>query len=95
VPAYVIVQVQAIDEVRYEKYKPMVEATLEPYGGCFVVRTGDAKMLEGNSSGDRFVVLKFPDSDDVTAWWSSDEYKEAKEPRQATVNTTMILVDGV
>ena len=78
-PACVIVQVHAIDEVRYEKYKPMVQATLESYGGPFLVRSGDSKMLEGNSSGDGFAVLKFPDSDDVTAWWSSDEYKEDKE----------------
>ena len=93
--AYVIVQVQVTDEVRYEKYKPMVQATLESFGGRFLVRSGDSKMLEGKSSWNRLVVLRFPDSERATAWWNSDEYKEAKELRQATANTTMILVDGV
>ena len=73
----------------------MVQATLEPYGGRFVVRSGDSKMLEGESSWNRLVVLSFPDSEHATAWWNSDGYKEAKELRQATAKTTMTLVDGV
>ena len=38
--AYVVVQVEVEDPVRYEDYKPMVPPSLQPYGGRFVVRGG-------------------------------------------------------
>jgi uncharacterized protein (DUF1330 family) len=38
--AYVIVQVDVKDPIRYDDYKSMVPASLEQYGGRFLVRGG-------------------------------------------------------
>lgn len=93
--AYIVVQVSVHDRKRYEDYKPMVQPSLEPYGGRFLVRTGEAQTLEGSWCPERFVVLEFDSVERAKAWWSSDEYREAKSLRQATAETEMILVDGI
>ncbi len=93
--AYVIVQVEVHDEQGYEKYKPMVPATLEPFGGRFVVRGGDPETLEGDWAPARLVVIAFPDRDKARQWLESDVYREARALRHATARTRMIVVDGV
>ena len=94
-PAYVVVQVEVEDAVRYEDYKPMVPPSLAPYGGRFLVRGGRVETLEGKWAPKRFVMLEFPSMEEARAWWDSPEYKDAKALRQATAKTQMILLEGV
>jgi uncharacterized protein (DUF1330 family) len=93
--AYVVVQVDVQDPVRYEDYKRLVPASLAKYGGRFVVRGGRTETLEGTWSPKRFVMVEFPDIERARAWWASAEYAEAKALRQATSHTEMIVVEGV
>jgi uncharacterized protein (DUF1330 family) len=93
--AYIVVQVDVNDPVRYEDYKKMVPASLAAYGGRFIVRGGKTETLEGTWAPGRFVMLEFPDSERARAWWASAGYAEAKALRQATSTTQMILVEGV
>jgi uncharacterized protein (DUF1330 family) len=93
--AYIIVQVDVKDPVRYEDYKRLVPASLAKYGGRFVVRGGRTETLEGSWSPKRFVMVEFPDVQRAKAWWASAEYAEAKALRQATSHTEMIVVEGV
>ena len=93
--AYIVVQVNVNDPVRYENYKTIVPPTLEAYGGKFLVRGGAVENLEGSWSPNRFVIIEFPSTDKAKAWWSSAEYGPAKELRQATADTEMILVEGI
>lgn len=92
--AYVIVQVDVQDEQRYEDYKPMVPPSLEPFGGRFVVRGGNAETLEGDWAPSRLVVIEFPDRAKAKEWLESEVYREARALRQATAHTQMIVVDG-
>jgi uncharacterized protein (DUF1330 family) len=93
--AYIVVQVDVKEPVRYEDYKKMVPASLTKYGGRFIVRGGKTETLEGTWSPGRFVMLEFPDVDRAKAWWASDDYAAAKALRQATSHTEMIVVEGV
>ena len=93
--AYIVVQVEITNPVRYEDYRKMVPPTLTRFGGRFIVRGGQVETVEGTWAPKRFVVLEFPDADRARAWWASEEYAEAKALRQATSRTEMILVDGV
>ena len=54
--AYVVVQVDIKDPVRYADYKEMVPASLEKYGGRFLVRGGKTHTLEGAWAPKRFVI---------------------------------------
>ena len=92
--AYIVVQVDIHDPRRYEDYKKMVPASLEAFGGRFLVRGGKVDTLEGEWAPRRFVIVEFPDAERARAWWASEGYAPAKALRQATSTTQMILVDG-
>ena len=94
-PAYIVVEIEVLDQERYEHYKQMVPPTLAAYGGRFIVRGGAVEALEGDWSPKRLVILEFPSVAQAKAWWGSSEYAAAKALRQATARTQMIVVEGM
>ncbi len=92
--AYIVVEVDVKDPERYANYRAMVPASLEVYGGKFLVRGGAVENLEGNWIPSRFVIIEFESVDRAKQWWDSDEYREARNLRQATSDTKMIVVEG-
>ncbi|HKT48484.1 MAG TPA: DUF1330 domain-containing protein [Candidatus Acidoferrales bacterium] len=93
--AYIVVDVVVKDPVRYDDYRKRVQATLDAYGGRFLVRGGKVENLEGTWAPQRFVIVEFPDADTARAWWNSAQYAEPKAIRQSASHTEMILVEGV
>ena len=93
--AYVIVEISITDPNEYEDYKKLTPAAIAAYDGRFVVRGGQTVSLEGNWQPERIVVLEFPSVARAKEWWNSDEYSKAKEIRQRTAHTKMIVVEGV
>ena len=93
-PAYIVVDIKIHNADLYEEYKKLTPATLEAYGGRFVVRGGTTEILEGEWQPNRIVVLEFSSMEQAKKWWASPEYAPAKEIRQAASHTNMILVDG-
>ena len=94
-PAYVLVQVDVKDPVRYEDYKGMVPPSLEKFGGRFLVRGGKTHTMEGTWAPRRFVIVEFPSVEQAKAWWASPEYAEAKALRQATSESHLIIAEGL
>jgi uncharacterized protein (DUF1330 family) len=93
--AYVVVQVDIKDPVRYADYRSMVPASLEKYGGRFIVRGGTVHTMEGDWAPKRFVVVEFPSVERAKAWWDSPEYRAARDLRWATAESQLIIVEGV
>jgi len=93
--AYIIVEVDVEDAERYADYRAMVPASLEAYGGKFLVRGGAVETLEGDWQPSRVVILVFDSVAQARRWWDSDEYRDARDLRQATADTKMIVVEGV
>ena len=92
--AYIVVQVNVHDHAKYEEYKKLTPLSLSAFGGRFIIRGGPTETGEGTWSPERFVVVEFPDAESARAWWSSDEYAEAKALRHASAHTEMILAEG-
>ena len=93
--AYVVVQVDVKDPVRYEAYKKMVPPSLEKFGGRFLVRGGRTHTLEGGWAPKRFVMVEFPSVEQAKAWWDSPEYRAARDLRWATAQSQMIIAEGI
>ena len=93
--AYIIVNVDVHDPVRYDDYRKTVLPTLAPYGGRFLARGGKVEVLEGSWTPKRFVIVEFPSADKAREWWRSAEYAAPKALRQATAYSEMVLVEGV
>jgi len=94
-PAYVLVEIDIKDPVRYEDYKRLAAPTVGAHGGRYIVRGGKTDVLEGARQPARVVVLEFPTAEDARRWWHSDAYAPAKAIRNACATTEMILVEGV
>lgn len=94
-PAYVIAEVEVLDEGQYAEYRTLVPATLEAYGGRFIVRGGAVTPLEGDWNPERIVVIEFESVARARAWWSSEEYRAAKSIRQRTSRGRLLVVEGV
>jgi uncharacterized protein (DUF1330 family) len=93
--AFVIVEVEVTDPVRYEEYKRLAAATVARHGGRYVVRGGKADTLEGDWQPQRIVVLEFPTVEAAKAWWGSEDYAPAKKLRHATARSRMIVIEGM
>lgn len=94
--AYVIVGVDIDDPEAYAGYSREVPATLEPFGGRFVVRGGTYEVIEGAFEPDRIVVLEFPDAEQAHAWHASPAYQAILPIRQRNARTSFLLVvEGV
>jgi len=93
--AYVIVDVEVIDQEGFEKYRQLAPASIELYGGKYIARGGDTVTFEGNWHPKRIVILEFDNLQQATKWHQSEEYHEAKTLRNKTANSNMIAVAGV
>ena len=93
--AYVVAQDEITDPEGFARYREMVPAIIERFGGRFIVRGGKAEALEGDWEPARLVIIEFDSVERAKTWWSSEEYAEAKALRQRTANTTLTVVEGV
>ncbi len=94
-PAYVIADVTVTNPERYPEYTRLVPATLEPYGGRFIVRGGGVEGLEGGWRPQRLVVIEFPSLEQAKAWYHSAGYGPVRELRWQFSEGKLLLVEGV
>ena len=93
-PAYFIVEIEVLDPVGYEEYKKLAGATVEKYGGKYIMRGGKTEVLEGDWKPKRIVILEFPTMERAKEWLNCEEYREPRKLRHATSKTNMILIEG-
>ncbi|GAA4633138.1 DUF1330 domain-containing protein [Actinoallomurus vinaceus] len=75
------------------EYLERIEATLEPYGGRYVIHGAKADVREGDWSGD-LIVIEFPDLDKARAWYDSPAYREIIPLRADHSRGAILLIDG-
>ena len=93
--AYVIVEIDIVDPAGYEEYRKLAGATVEKYGGKYIVRGGAAETLEGDWKPKRIVVLQFESMQRAKEWLNCEEYREPRKMRHRTARTRMVVVEGV
>jgi uncharacterized protein (DUF1330 family) len=93
--AYIIVEIDIHDAVTYARYRELAPPSIAAHGGRYLARGGETRVLEGDWTPQRLVILEFPDRERAAAWWASPEYAEAKALRQSCASADMVLIDGV
>lgn len=76
------------------EYLKRIDATLEPFGGRYIVHGGDRDVLEGSWSGD-LIVIEFPDRDRARSWYASPAYREIVRLRTDHSEGSVIIIHGV
>ena len=84
----------ALDLEDHATHAGLVEATLEAYGGRFVIRGGDLAVREGGWDGTWLVVIEFPSTAQARQWYESDEYRGAAALRAGHADLDLVIVDG-
>ena len=92
--AYVIVQVEVLDQRNYDAYRKDVLPTIEAFGGRFLVRGGAMTKLEGDWPYSRTVVIEFPSRADAEGWYRSPAYAKLLPLRLKASRGNLIIVDG-
>jgi uncharacterized protein (DUF1330 family) len=92
---YVIAQITVTDPSAYRIYVGKVQATLDIFGGVFLVRGGVAQSFEGAPPGDRNVIIRFPSVQAAHEWYASPAYAPVKLLRQAASTSVQTIVEGI
>jgi uncharacterized protein (DUF1330 family) len=93
--AYLIAEITVTDPAIYEEYRKLVGATLEQYGGKFLVRGGVANLVEGEGAPGRMVVVEFESMERLKAWYDSEEYRHPKALRHQASIARLMMLEGV
>ena len=78
-----------------EPYRAAVGATIEQYGGRFLVRAGATELIEGGPEPKRIVILEFADKAAFRRWYDSPEYQKILPGRLDNSTGRAFVVEGV
>ena len=92
---YVIAQISVTDPDSYAVYVKQVQATIDFFGGEFLVRGGKSESFEGTPPGERNVIIRFPSYQAAQDWYHSAEYAPVKKLRMAASTSVQTIVEGV
>ena len=93
--AYFFVDLDITDLEGFREYQKQVGATVEQYGGKFLVRGGNYEVIEGELPLHRLVIIEFPSVEQAKLWFDSAEYAPLIPIRHRTAHTQAILIQGV
>jgi uncharacterized protein (DUF1330 family) len=92
--AYVIVNVDVLDEEAGLAYARVAQRSVLDHGGRYLVAGPAPEPVEGTWDASRFMVLEFPDMDRVRQWYDSPEYRRARRIREGKVRVAMLFTEG-
>jgi len=90
---YWIAHVTVTDPEKYPSYVAANAEAFSKYEARFLVRGGDAEVVEG-SAGERHVVLEFPSYQQAMDCYHSPEYAGALTLRKDCATADVIIVEG-
>jgi uncharacterized protein (DUF1330 family) len=91
---YAIVQVEIFDREAYDRYQAKFWNVFKQFDGSLLVNDESPKLLEGDWSKHKIVLLSFPDEAAFHAWADSPEYSEIVVDRRAGANVTILLSEA-
>jgi uncharacterized protein (DUF1330 family) len=93
--AYFIGEHKITDHAKYEEYLRHVIPMIERFGGRYLTRSGNYKVLEGSWNPNRVAVIEFPSMAALNDWYRSPEYQPFIALRQSASTDVLIAVEGL
>jgi uncharacterized protein (DUF1330 family) len=93
--SYAVAHLRDVDfNEQIADYLRRIDATLEPFGGRFLVHGGRVHPLEGDFDA-TMVMLEFPSLDAARDWYHSPAYQDILPLRTGNSRGIAFLVEGV
>jgi uncharacterized protein (DUF1330 family) len=94
--AYVISEVEMLEEKSFEQYRYRAKASIEKHGGRYLVRAALPEAAEGDWPPQRrLVILEFPDMETARRWYGSEEYAQALTFRERALSRRLTFVERI
>ena len=90
--AYVITDVEITNSELFAGFRAKLDPTIEAHGGN---RSENIKIVHGDWTPKRLVVIEFPDFEPAETWAQSPEFIELKDMLDKSSNTDIIIIEGV
>lgn len=91
---YWVAMVDISDHEGYKDYIALNKAAFDKYGATFVVRAGQAQVMEGPDAN-RLAVIEFKDYETALACYNSPEYQTAIKAREKHAKVHLAVMEGV
>ena len=91
---YVIANIDVKNPEAYKEYVGKVLPTVQKFGGEYLVRAGEYKVIDGEWKYPRTVVIKFPTYEKALEWYNSEEYELIKHLRLNNSEGNLIIIKG-
>jgi len=92
---YVIAQVKFIKEEYYRRYQSRFAEVFKPFEGRLLVADEKPKVLDGEFTRDKVVVMEFPDEGEAMRFLDSPAYQEISRDRILGTETLSLLVKAL
>lgn len=93
--AYVVSEVEFIDDESAARYRELAARSIEVHGGHYLVRGAGIDVVEGRATQRRLVICEFPSMEHVRRWYVSPAYARALAFRGKGLRRRLIFVEGV
>ena len=91
---FAIFNIEVKKPEQYKEYVEKVKPIAEKFGGEYIVRGGETKVLEGTWAYPRTVVIKFPSYEKALECHGSKEYQAGWSIAKNTTLRHMQIVEG-
>lgn len=91
---YLIAEVTVDDPKVYAEYDARVPATVERYGGRYLVRCDHVLALAGGWTPERVVIIEWDSVDHLRTWLYSPEYLALAPLQEQSTTSRSIVVEG-
>jgi uncharacterized protein (DUF1330 family) len=92
---YAVAQLSFTDVEAYRRYQARFMEVFRRFDGRLLAADEAPEVTEGSWSGDKIVLMSFPDKAAYKAFAGSPEYLEISKDRWAGAVTTALLVRGI
>ncbi|MFA5089747.1 MAG: DUF1330 domain-containing protein [Candidatus Omnitrophota bacterium] len=90
----IIETIEVMDKNGYGQYIQKVPQTIVKFGGRYLVRGGQVKVVSGDWNPQRLIIVEFKSMDKFNAWWDSSEYRVIAPLREQSAKTNAVVIEG-
>ena len=92
---YVNINIKDFNKYRESGYIENTGLTVGLYGGRYLVRGGDCKIIEGSPQLNRVVMIQFPSIEKFEKWYESEEYAPWRKIRHKLAESELFVLEAL